>query len=40
MDISVVWVHVSNLRKKISAIGAPVEIKFIRNVGYVLGEKK
>ena len=36
VDTSVVWVHVSNLRKKIDAIGAPVGIKFVRNAGYVL----
>ena len=36
VDTSIVWVHISNLRKKISAIGAPMEIRFIRNAGYVL----
>lgn len=35
---SVVWVHVSNIRKKIEAISAPVTIKFVRNAGYVLEE--
>ena len=39
VDTSVVWVHSSNLRKKISAIGAPMEIRFIRNAGYVLEVK-
>lgn len=39
VDTSVVWVHISNLRKKISAIAAPVEIRFIRNAGYVLEVK-
>ena len=39
VDTSVVWVHISNLRKKISAIGAPMEIRFIRNAGYVLEGK-
>lgn len=39
MDTSVVWVHISNLRKKISAIGAPMEIRFVRNAGYVLEVK-
>ena len=38
VDTSVVWVHISNLRKKISAIHAPVEIRFVRNAGYVLEE--
>jgi two-component system, OmpR family, response regulator ArlR len=32
----VVWVHISNLRKKINALGAPVEIRFLRNAGYTL----
>lgn len=39
VDTSVVWVHISNLRKKISAIGAPMEIRFVRNAGYVLEVK-
>ena len=39
VDISVIWVHISNLRKKISAIAAPMEIRFIRNAGYVLEVK-
>lgn len=39
VDTSVVWVHVSNLRKKINAIHAPMEIRFIRNAGYVLEVK-
>lgn len=39
VDTSVVWVHISNLRKKIIAIGAPMEIRFIRNAGYVLEVK-
>ncbi len=36
VDISVVWVHISNVRKKLSAMGAPVEIRFIRGAGYKL----
>ena len=39
VDTSIVWVHISNLRKKISAIGAPMGIRFIRNAGYVLEVK-
>ena len=39
VDISVIWVHISNLRKKISAINAPMEIRFIRNACYVLEVK-
>lgn len=40
VDTSVVWVHISNLRKKINAINAPIEIRFIRNAGYILEERK
>ena len=36
VDTSVVWVHLSNLRKKIAALGAPVDIRFVRGAGYVL----
>jgi len=32
----VVYVHVSNIRKKLDAIAAPVSIKFVRNAGYIL----
>ena len=39
VDTSVVWVHISNLRKKIAALGAPLEIRFVRNAGYVLEVK-
>ncbi|MBQ7322830.1 MAG: response regulator transcription factor [Clostridia bacterium] len=38
VDTSVVWVHISNLRKKIDALGAPVRIRFVRNAGYILEE--
>lgn len=36
VDTSVVWVHISNLRKKVTALGAPLEIRFVRNAGYML----
>lgn len=36
VDTSVVWVHISNLRKKIDAVEAPVKIRFIRSAGYIL----
>lgn len=39
VDTSVVWVHISNLRKKITALGAPLEIRFVRNAGYMLEDK-
>lgn len=36
VDTSVVWVHISNLRKKLEALNAPVNVRFIRNAGYIL----
>ena len=36
VDTSVVWVHISNIRKKLDALSAPVGIKFVRGVGYIL----
>ncbi len=39
VDTSVVWVHISNLRKKLSALQAPARIRFIRGAGYVLEEE-
>ena len=36
VDTSVVWVHISNIRKKLEALCAPVAIKFVRNAGYIL----
>ncbi|MDI9472873.1 MAG: response regulator transcription factor [Saccharofermentanales bacterium] len=36
VDTSVVWVHISNLRKKLEAIGTPLKIRFMRNTGYTL----
>lgn len=38
VDTSVVWVHISNLRKKLEAMGAPLKIRFVRNAGYTLEE--
>ena len=35
-EINVVWVNISGLRKKISEIGATVQIKAARGVGYLL----
>lgn len=37
-EISVVWVYISYLRKKLSALGANVQIRATRNVGYCLEE--
>lgn len=39
VNVSVVWVHISNLRKKIDAINAPFEIRYIRSAGYILRER-
>lgn len=39
-EISVVWVYVSNLRKRLAALSADVEIKAVRNQGYSLELKK
>lgn len=38
-DISVVWVHVSNIRKKLASLKVPYEIRFVRNAGYLLESK-
>ena len=35
-EISVVWVHISNLRKKLGAIGSGVVIRASRGLGYSL----
>lgn len=40
VDTSVVWVHVSNIRKKLEALSAPVVIKFVRSAGYTLEAKQ
>ena len=39
-DISVVWVYISYLRKKLSALKADIQIKATRNAGYSLEEIK
>lgn len=39
-EMSVVWVNISNLRKKLVTIGADVEIKAARNIGYSIELKK
>ena len=38
VDTSVVWVHISNIRKKLEMLSATVAIKFVRNAGYMLEE--
>lgn len=38
VDTSSVWVHISNLRKKLDKIQASVRIRFVRGAGYILEE--
>lgn len=39
VDSSVVWVHISNIRKKAARVGASIQIRFVRNAGYILEKK-
>lgn len=39
VEVSIVWVYISNLRKKFEKLGAPVNIKAVRGVGYCLEKK-
>jgi len=36
VDTSVIWVHISNIRKKLEALDAHLAIKFVRSAGYTL----
>ncbi len=38
-EINVVWVYISNLRKKLASFDSNVEIKATRNAGYTLEER-
>ena len=38
-EINVVWVYISYLRKKLTALNANVQISSVRNAGYTLEEK-
>lgn len=40
VDMSVVYVHISNIRKKLDQLGARVSIRFVRNAGYILEAMK
>lgn len=40
VEVNVVWVYISYLRKKLDALSADVAIKASRNAGYSLEEKK
>ena len=39
VEIHVVWVYISYLRKKLAALNADIQIRATRNVGYTLEEK-
>jgi len=39
VEVSVVWVYISNLRKKFDKLDAPASIKAIRGVGYCIEKK-
>lgn len=39
VEVSIVWVYISNLRKKFDRLGAPVIIRAVRGVGYCLERK-
>lgn len=36
VDVNVVWVNISNLRKKIKTVGSAAGIRAVRNTGYML----
>ena len=40
VEVSIVWVYVSNLRKKLDKLNCPVSIRAVRGVGYCLEQKK
>lgn len=40
VEVSIVWVYISNLRKKIDRLGAPINIRAVRGVGYCLEVRK
>lgn len=39
IENNVIWVYISNLRNYLKALDAPFDIKTIRGVGYLLGDK-
>ena len=40
IENNVIWVYISNLRTYLKELNAPFDIKTIRGVGYLLGDKK
>ena len=39
-EVNVVWVHISNLRKKLKAIGSRATVRASRGLGYALVEER
>ena len=39
-EVSIVWVYISNLRKKLDNLKCPVGIKAVRGVGYYIEKKQ
>lgn len=39
VEVSIVWVYISNLRKKLDKLKCPVSIKAVRGVGYCIEKK-
>lgn len=39
VEVSIVWVYISNLRKKFDKLKAPVSIRAVRGVGYCIEKK-
>ena len=39
-EVSVIWVNISNLRKKLKAVGSGAQISASRGLGYVLEAAK
>ena len=37
-EINVIWVHISNLRKKLRSIGSEINVRAVRGLGYALEE--
>ena len=40
VEVSIVWVYISNLRKKLDKLKCPVNIRAVRGVGYCMEKKQ
>ena len=40
VEVSIVWVYISNLRKKLDKLKCPVSIRAVRGVGYCIEKKQ